>query len=74
MRAAFPKATNLHEASRTVGTSTIEQIRQVGFDVVPDPSKKFPNHHRLTHPEGVEGFSDKNLAKLSEAFENSSCP
>jgi RHS repeat-associated protein len=74
MREAFPKATKLHEASKTVGTSTAEQIRQAGFDVISDPTKNFPNHHRVTHPDGVEGFSDKNLEKLSEAFKNNNCP
>lgn len=71
MRDAFPNATGLHEASKTVGSSSIEKIKEAGFDVIPDPTKKFPNHHRLTHPEGVKGFeNEENLKKLSNVFTN----
>ncbi|MFN8494792.1 MAG: hypothetical protein U0350_44730 [Caldilineaceae bacterium] len=33
-------------------------------------SARFPNHARLIHPDGVAGFNDSNLAKLAQAFEN----
>lgn len=68
IRAAFPRAVDLHEAAKNVGTTTVEKIQAAGFDVITDPSRKLPNHHRLIHPDGAAGFSDDNLQKLSEAF------
>lgn len=70
MRAAYPDATGLHEAAGTVGTSTLDAIRGAGFDVIPTPSNRIPNHHRLIHPDGAAGFTDENLARLAEAFQN----
>jgi hypothetical protein len=70
MRAGYPGATGLHEAAKTVGSSTTEAIRSAGFDVIPVPSRRLPNHHRLTHPDGAAGFTDENLARLAEAFTN----
>ena len=70
MRAAYPDATGLHEAAKTVGSSTTGAIRSAGFDVIPAPSRRLPNHHRLIHPEGAAGFTDENLARLAEAFVN----
>lgn len=70
MRAAYPDATGLSEAAGTIGTSTIDAIRAAGFDVVPTPSNRLPNHHRLIHPDGAAGFTDDNLARLAEVFEN----
>jgi hypothetical protein len=68
MRAAFPSATRLHEAARCGGTSCAAKIREAGFDVIPDPTKKFPNHHRIVHPDGAAGFTLENLKRLSDAF------
>lgn len=68
IRAAFPRAVDLQEAAKILGTTTVEKIRAAGFDVLADPSRKLPNHHRLIHPDGAAGFSDENLQKLSEAF------
>jgi hypothetical protein len=65
---AFPKATRIHEAARTVGQSTSDRIRAAGFDVIPNPTNKFPNHGRIIHPDGAAGFGDSNLCRLSEAF------
>jgi hypothetical protein len=70
MRAAYPDATGLHEAAKTVGSSTTEAIRGAGFDVIPTPSRRLPNHYRLIHPEGVAGFTDENLARLAQVFTN----
>jgi hypothetical protein len=70
MRAAYPDAAGLHEAARTVGSSTIEAIRSVGFDVIAAPSRRLPNHYRLIHPEGVAGFTDANLVRLAQVFTN----
>ncbi len=68
MKAAFPAATMLHESAKTVGSTTEDAIRDAGFDVMPDPTRTFPNHHRIIHPEGVVGFVDENLTRLSQAF------
>jgi hypothetical protein len=77
MREAFPdprKFARLHEQSATVGSASVEAITAAGFVVVPDGSKKFPNHARITHPEGAGGFSDANLDKLAAVFQNSATP
>ena len=60
----------MHTAARTVGTIADAAIRAVGFDVIPDPTTRFPTHHRLIHPDGVAGFTDANLARLAAAFAN----
>jgi hypothetical protein len=66
----LPRARALHEQAKTQGTISEEAIRAAGFDIIPNPSKALPNHHRIIHPEGTAGFSDENLAKLAEAFVN----
>jgi hypothetical protein len=53
-----------------VGTTTAMAIRQAGFEIVPDPTNRFPNHARLIHPDDAEGFTDENLERLSQAFQN----
>jgi hypothetical protein len=70
IRQAFPKARALHEAAKTVGSTTEELIREAGFDIIAIPSAALPNHHRIIHPDGAAGFSDENLTRLSEAFED----
>lgn len=70
MKKAFPNATRLHEKAKIVGSAQLDDIKAIGFDVMPDPAKKFPNHGRLIHPEDVSGFNDINLAKLSQVFKN----
>jgi hypothetical protein len=72
VREAFPVAESLHEAAKVIGSTTIEKVRGVGFDVIPNPTKKLPNHHRIIHPDGVAGFSDENLGRLSGAFTDTS--
>jgi hypothetical protein len=69
---AFPSADALHEAVQVIGSTTVDNIRQAGFDVLPHPTKKLPNHYRLIHPEGVTGFHDVNLARLSAVFTETS--
>lgn len=70
MRTGLPKAKNLHQQAKTIGSASEEAIRAAGFDVIPTPSAVLPNHHRLIHPEGVAGFNDENLARLAETFVN----
>ncbi len=72
VRTALPHATRLHQAARTVGTATVDDIRAAGFEVIPDPSANFPNHARLIHPDGVAGFTAVNLERLARVFNNTS--
>lgn len=72
MREAFPEADGLHEAAQIISSTTIDKIRSAGFDVIPNPTKKLPNHYRLIHPDGVAGFNDENLARLSVVFTETS--
>ena len=65
MREAFPAADGLHEATQTIGSTTVDKIRSAGFDVIPNPTRKLPNHYRLIYPDGVVGFNDENLTRLS---------
>jgi hypothetical protein len=72
MREAFPAADELHEAAQVINSTTADKIRSAGFDIIPNPTRKLPNHYRLTHPDGVAGFNDENLARLSAVFTESS--
>jgi hypothetical protein len=63
-------AKGLHEAAKTVGTTSEELIRVAGFDIIPNPTRKLPNHHRIIHPDGVAGFTDENLERSSQVFTN----
>jgi hypothetical protein len=72
MREAFPAADGLHETAQVIGSTTIDKIRRAGFDVIPNPTRKLPNHYRLVHPDGVAGFNDENLARLSAVFTETS--
>src|SRR6266481_1712824 len=57
-RRVFGTKSILGQAVGTVGTAEIGQIRAVGFDVVPVPTRNFPNHGRIIHPtEGAAGFT-----------------
>jgi hypothetical protein len=48
IRAAFPKAIGLHEAAKVVGSSSEGSIRDAGFLLHPDPSRKFGNSPTTT--------------------------
>ncbi|MBI1917171.1 MAG: hypothetical protein HYS12_20900 [Planctomycetes bacterium] len=77
MRHAFPdprKFRQLHNRAQIVGSATVEEIRQAGFEIVPDPSPRFPNHARLIHRDGVAGFSEAARQALSEVFHNTDTP
>lgn len=63
-------AARLHAQAETVGSTTEEAIRAAGFEVIADPTRAFPNHYRITHPDGAPGFNDENLARLAAAFTN----
>jgi hypothetical protein len=68
LRKTFPKAVQLHEDANTVGSTTEALIRSAGFDIIPNPTRKLPNHYRIIHPDGAAGFTDENLARLADAF------
>src|SRR5438876_11327413 len=70
IREEFPEAGELHEAARVVGSATAAKIRSAGFDLIPNPTRRFPNHHRIIHPDGAAGFNDENLRRLAEVFIN----
>ena len=70
VRLVFPHATRLLSAAQTIGTTVVAAVRQAGFDVIADPTRHFDNHARLIHPEGVTGFSEENVERLSTAFRN----
>jgi hypothetical protein len=71
MNDAFPGATQLVTKAKIVGSTSLQLIHGAGFDLMPDPTRKFPNHHRVIHRDGVAGFTDKNLSQLATAFYNS---
>ena len=68
MRSALPRSRKWQVKAGTVATTTVESIRHVGFDLILDPTDRFPNHVRLIHPQGIAGFSDENLAVLALMF------
>lgn len=68
MREAYPDATRLHEEAKTVASSSVELIRRAGFDVVTARSRRLPGHCRIIHPQGAEGCTDENLARLAAVF------
>jgi hypothetical protein len=71
MKNAFPNATKLHAVidAGNIAETTAAQIRDAGFEVIHNPTKNLGDvHARLTHPEGVKGFSDPNLDKFSQKF------
>jgi hypothetical protein len=68
MRQAFPGSRKWRRTAHTVGTTTVAALRQAGFEIVPDPTARFPNHARLIHPDGVAGFTDVNLERLAPTF------
>jgi RHS repeat-associated protein len=78
MRKAFPdkkKYKKIWEDSKTVASGPVEAIREAGFDVIYNPTDKFPNHGRIVHPDGEAGFNDENLKKLSNALSTTTaCP
>lgn len=77
MRQAFPdphKFARIREQAQTVGSTMVALIAQAGFGLVADPSDKFPNHARIIHPDGVAGFTDVNLERLSRVFHDTPTP
>jgi hypothetical protein len=68
---AYPhpiKFSTLHELAKRVASGTVEKIKAAEFAVIRDRTKRFPNHARLIHPKGAEGFGEKALKELAKAF------
>jgi hypothetical protein len=68
MRRHFPRMAP--RGATSVGTATVGGIRAAGFDVIINPTPRFPQHVRLIHPAGADGFTTENLAMLAWCFEN----
>ena len=68
MRQAFPRSRKWVESLQQVGTATVQAIRNAGFEIMIDPTTRFPNHARLIHPDGVAGFTTINLERLAQVF------
>jgi hypothetical protein len=74
MKQRFPNASSLHAEIDAGNIAEIDakKIREAGFDVIHDPTKRIGDAHaRLIHPDGIDGFNDVNLNKLSRNFK---CP
>lgn len=69
LRQVFPRSRKWR-GKQTVGTTTASALRQAGFEVVPNPTSRFSNHARLIHPNGVAGFTDTNLKRLAQTFQD----
>lgn len=72
IREAFPNAEDLHEVAQIVASTSVEKIKSAQFDVIANPTRKLPSHHRIVHPDGVSGFDDENLQKLAKVFTTTS--
>jgi hypothetical protein len=68
MRRQFPRMAP--PGGTVVSSSTVEKIRAAGFDVIMDATSRFPQHVRLIHPQGVAGFTDVNLTRLAQCFQD----
>ncbi len=68
MRRWFPR--KAIRGKTVVASSNARQIRSAGFDVIMDPTRRFPQHARLIHADGVAGFLLENLDRLSKCFVN----
>lgn len=69
LRRAFPRSRKWR-GKQTVGTTTAAAVRKAGFELVPDPTTRFHNHARLIHKDGIAGFTEANIKKLSQTFQN----
>ena len=77
MRQAFPdpvQNARLWQDAQVVASSTVVAIIAAGFLVIPLPTRRLPNHGRITHTQGVAGFTDTNLARLVRIFQDSPTP
>jgi hypothetical protein len=66
MRQQFPRMAP--QGQTVVGSATVGQIRKAGFEVIMNPTLRFPQPARLTHPEGATGFTEENRERLARCF------
>jgi hypothetical protein len=64
----------LHLLAELVATTTAGHVRAIGFDVIAVPTKRLPNHGRIVHPRGIDGFDDQSLKWLGESFQVTAIP
>lgn len=62
-------SSRMRELTKSVSTTSLQQIRSVGYDVVLSPTPNFPNHGTLFHPNGVAGFVQEGLKPLVSVFQ-----
>jgi hypothetical protein len=77
LRQAFPDPLQyplLHAEAARVGSTTAGEVRGAGFEIVPVPTRKLPNHARIIHADGVAGFDEANLQRLSAVFRDTPTP
>jgi hypothetical protein len=68
MRGEFKGSRKWKRLGGIVATSTAGKVAEAGFVVFEVPTHTLPNHGRIIHPDGIEGFTEDNLARLCEAF------
>jgi hypothetical protein len=68
MRRHFPRMARRGKA--VVGSTIALKVRAAGFNVIMNPTPRFPQHARLIHPAGVAGFTRENLERLAKCFDN----
>lgn len=66
MRRHFPRMAPRGQTA--VGSTTVSKIRGAGFEVINNPTPRFPQHSRLIHPLGAAGFTEENLKRLALCF------
>jgi hypothetical protein len=71
MRRVFGRRSTLGRQASVVGTVGVGQLRLVGFDVIPKPSRNLPTHGRLIHPtQGSAGFTPDNLDEIAKVMQD----
>ncbi len=53
---------------RIVCTTTAAEIYASGYGVIEFPTHSLPNHGRIIHGDGIAGFTEENLRRLSALF------
>jgi hypothetical protein len=72
--AQFRTVTGRNDFSIT-GKISLAGVREAGFGVISNPTRRLPNHARLIHPLGVAGFASlENRQRLSANFTNIPTP
>ena len=68
MRREFGDSKKWKRKGRIVATASAAGISATGFAVIEFPTHTLPNHGRIIHTDGIDGFTDENLQRLSEIF------